>query len=674
VLPYDLFLAVLLFSGQPPVEQESLDASSPSSDASGNSDAAGSEGEGPAPAEDDAGPDEPEPEGDAGSDEQADDAMLDAFAAPLEDDPPEPGDGEGEGEGGVEASGVEGETAGEVDSEATAVSSDSLAPSGDEDDLSDIFGDPDAVEELPDVEEVAPVETVPDGKALDGKLEFKFRVLSSVYIDIDNLYEGKRWNPDQPSLGEAVERPSAFKVGQAIPRGTISRNENRLEFTLAYQPNDHVRVVGNLEGVFLGASQVSTLDDIATRQLLTPFHFESDAAYVALLDILPGLDLTVGRQIVVWGTADKFNPTNNINSDDLEDRPLFTEPIANQMVKLDFAPWGDKLSFQGIYVPIFYPALLPPSASYALADPQTPVNFANQSERDKLAFLQNFITANERFNPRVTTQVEAPPLNITNGQAAFKVASTIGPVDLSASYYYGFFDIPVPYETSSNQLASFMEDPVDGYWFQSDVTLVYPRMHVAGLDFATQLPFLGDMGLWGEAALIIPTQEYAFNVELPLNLDITPGDGVMNPVAQFSGPIVKKQPFVKATVGADYTVAKRKGVPLRGSPAWYLNVQYLRGFIDDFGASNLGDYIVGGQEFIMFGRNFVFRFWAVVDLPRGSEDKASLVLAPNFIIKPPWGFATFEVGGFAFLGRNDTKFGQSAVGSSIAYAKIIGEF
>jgi hypothetical protein len=161
--------------------------------------------------------------------------------------------------------------------------------------------------------------------------------------------------------------------------------------------------------VFLGVSQVSTLNDLSSQRMLTPFHVESDAAYIAIIDALPGLDIKIGRQIVVWGTADKFNPTNNINADDLEDRPLFTEPIANQMMVVDFHPWQDKLWFQGVYVPLFFPALLPTSASYALADPQTPVNFANSTERDKLAYLQNFITANEKFNPRVTTRVEPPP-------------------------------------------------------------------------------------------------------------------------------------------------------------------------------------------------------------------------------------------------------------------------
>jgi hypothetical protein len=264
----------------------------------------------------------------------------------------------------------------------------------------------------------------------------------------------------------------------------------------------------------------------------------------------------------------------------------------------------------------------------------------------------------------VTTSVAGPPVNITNGQAAFKIGSRLGPVDLSTSYYYGFHDIPIPYETKSTQLAPLMEDAVDGYWFQSDVTLVYPRMHVVGLDFAAQLPFLDDMGLWGEGALIIPTQQYDFHVELPLNLDITPGDGVMNPVGEFTGPIVKKTPFIKATVGADYTIGKHV----------YLQAQYLRGMINDFGANNIGNYLVAGTDLVFFGRHLIFRLFTVTDFPRNKADKASLVIAPNIIMVPPWGYATLELGGFAFVGRNDTKFGQTAVGSSIAYLKIAGSF
>jgi hypothetical protein len=589
----------------------------------------------------------------ADDDAEGDDAMMDAFFGAPEGDAGEGGEIPSE-EGGDEPP---------PDSE-TIVGGPEVAPA-DEVDLSDIFGDAESLE-VPDVED-APAEDTKrtTGTGLfGGKLDFRARVVSSVYIDVDNSYQGRRWNPQQPSLAEFDAPPSTFKQGTVIPRGTVSRNENRLEFYLAYTPNEHVQIVADVEPVFLGVSQVGGLNDLSSMQLLAPFHVESDAAYVALNDILPGLDVKIGRQIVVWGTGDKFNPTNNINADDLEDRPLFTEPIANQMVVVDFSPWQDKLWFQGVYVPLFYPALLPPSASQALADPQTPVNFANQVDRDKMSFLQSFIKADSRFYPSVSTIVERPPVNITNGQAAAKIGSRIGPVDLSASYYYGFHDIPIPYKAISTQRGSLSDPAVDGFWYDSNVTLVYPRMHVAGLDFAAQLPFLDDMGLWGEGALIIPQHSYDFKVELPILLDVTPDDGMANPVRQFQGAIVEKRPFVKATVGADYTIGKH----------WYINAQYLRGFIDDFGTGNIGNYLVGGSELVFFGRHLIFRFFTVTDFPRNRADRASAVLAPNIIMVPPWGYATLEVGGFAFLGRNDTKFGQSATGSSIVYVKITGSF
>lgn len=630
------FLVALTCLNQPPGSgQAPPDASNPPLVLPEDSDASGAS--------------EPPDEGDSSGD---DDAMMDAFFGA-------PDEGEGE-----DAPPEDDTPSGEPAETETIVSGTEVAPAG-EVDLSDIFGDDETLE-VPDIEE-APAQDTPRRSGaglLDGKLDFRARIVSSVYIDVDNSYQGKRWNRQQPSLAEFDAPPSTLKQGTVIPRGTVSRNENRLEFYLSYTPNEHIQVVADVEPVFLGVSQVSGLQDLSSMQLLAPFHVESDAAYVAINDALPGLDIKIGRQIVVWGSADKFNPTNNINADDLEDRPIFTEPIANQMLVVDFSPWQDKLWFQGVYVPLFYPALLPPSASQALADPETPVNFANQSDRDKMTFLQGFIRANNQFYPSVSTVVERPPVNITNGQAAAKIGSRLGPVDFSASYYYGFHDIPIPYKAVSTQRGDLDEPAVDGYWYDSKVTLVYPRMHVAGLDFAAQLPFLDDIGVWGEGALIIPQDQYDFKVELPILLDVTPDDEMANPVREFQGAIVEKRPFLKATVGADYTIGKH----------WYINAQYLRGFIDDFGTGNIGNYLVAGSDLVFFGRHLIFRFFTVTDFPRNRADRASAVLAPNIIMVPPWGYATLELGGFAFLGRNDTKFGQSATGSSIVYMKITGSF
>ncbi len=480
----------------------------------------------------------------------------------------------------------------------------------------------------------------------NGKLRTKFRIVSSVYYDVDR--------------------------GQ--PRNQISRNENRLEFYFAYTPNKHVQIVGDAEPVLMGVSQAQELDDLASQVYLQRFHMESDAAYVALTDLAPGLDIKVGRQIVVWGTADKFNPTNNINADDLEDRPLFTEPIANQMVVFDYAPLRDRdrLYLQAVYVPLFFPALLPPSAALGLKDPYAETPFVNQTELAKITYLQeDYLPKNPKFLPQVFGHVQMPDKTFANGQFAFKLGSRLGEVDLSASYYYGRHDIPLPVEAKTTMLYPINEDPPpsDGVYFRSDVKLIYPKMQVIGLDFATQVPFLGNMGLWGEGALIIPEAQQ-FTIDLPPlpggGLDVTPDDNTNNPEAFISGVAIKKQPFIKATVGFDYTFGKHV----------YVQSQYLHGMINEFGAGHLGNYLLGGTDLIFFGRKLVFRAFGMVDFPSNNPKSKgpSGVIAPALLFSPPWGYVNFELGSFALVGGDKTYFGQKATGSSILYLKVIGSF
>lgn len=474
-------------------------------------------------------------------------------------------------------------------------------------------------------------------KLLD-KLDFRFRLVTSAYYDI-------------------------HKVEQRA----FSRQENRLELGLTYTPNKHIQIVGDVQPVFFGLAQTPVLDDLASQRLLTPFHVESDSAYVALVDLLPGLDIKIGRQIVVWGTADKFNPTNNINPDDLEDRPLFTEPIANQMVVVDYAPLQDRLWFQGVYVPTFFPALLPPSAATALQDPQSPVPYAREADNAKIDRLQLLLDGQPYLVPSVIGNVRQPSRRFTTGQSAAKIGTTLGEVDLSLSYYNGRHDIPTPVDVRSSEKNPTVGDPtLAGCCYQSDVTLIYPRMQVVGFDFATELPFLGDMGLWGEGALFIP-QKQELRIEFPIPIDVTSGpndDGIQNTVRSMIGPTIRSTPYIKATAGIDYTFGKHV----------YVQAQYLRGFIDEFGADHIGNYLVAGSDLVFFGRHFIFRLFGVVDFPTGKGDRGSYVVFPEILLVPPWGSLTFEVGSFFLIGKGDTKFGQKATGSSIAFFKVVGAF
>jgi len=411
-------------------------------------------------------------------------------------------------------------------------------------------------------------------------------------------------------------------------------------------------------------AQAQNLDDLATRQLLTPFHVESDAAYVGIYDLVPKLDIKVGRQIVQWGTADKFNPTNNLNPDDLEDRPLFTEPIANQMVVVDYAPLDDQLWFEAVYIPLFYPALLPPSAAAGLQDPQSPVPFAREADTAKIQELQRTLDITPSLVPTVSGTVQMPKRRFSDGQSAIKLGTSLSGVDASISYYNGRHDIPMPLTVDSST-KNPTAGPIDQEecCYRSDVVLNYPRMQVLGLDFATQLPFLNDMGLWGEGALFFPSAQ-DLRIEFPIPVDVTPDDDQLNPVEELRGPAVDDRPYIKATAGFDYTFGKHV----------YVQAQYVRGFIDEFGADHIGNYVVGGTDLIFFGRHLIFRAFGVVDFPTDPRDNGSYVLYPELILVPPWGSITFNMGSFFLLGEEDTKFGQPAAGSSIAFAKVTGAF
>ena len=83
----------------------------------------------------------------------------------------------------------------------------------------------------------------------NGKLKTRFRLLSSLYYDVD------RANPRR-----------------------ISRNENRLELYVAYTPNKHVQIVADAEPVLMGVNQSRELDDLASQVYIQLFHMESDAA------------------------------------------------------------------------------------------------------------------------------------------------------------------------------------------------------------------------------------------------------------------------------------------------------------------------------------------------------------------------------------------------------------
>ncbi len=70
----------------------------------------------------------------------------------------------------------------------------------------------------------------------------------------------------------------------------------------------------------IGLPNITQSSDLYNKGIVDPYNLEVREAYVQLFGFLTkNLDLTIGRQRIIWGTADKLNPTDNLNPLDLED-------------------------------------------------------------------------------------------------------------------------------------------------------------------------------------------------------------------------------------------------------------------------------------------------------------------------------------------------------------------
>ena len=97
-------------------------------------------------------------------------------------------------------------------------------------------------------------------------------------------------------------------------------NENRLSLKLDKKITDNSKFYSEVWLRNMGLPNISKSSDLYNKGIVDPYNLEIREAYVQLNGFLTkNLDLSIGRQRIVWGTADKLNPTDNLNPLDLED-------------------------------------------------------------------------------------------------------------------------------------------------------------------------------------------------------------------------------------------------------------------------------------------------------------------------------------------------------------------
>jgi hypothetical protein len=290
------------------------------------------------------------------------------------------------------------------------------------------------------------------------------------------------------------------------------------------------------------------------------FHIDATLweAYLALYDVVEGLDLTIGKQRIAWGTADKLNPTDNLNPYDLSDVFNMWEHVPTLAVKLSYT-LNDYFGFDLIWEPTAKPALLPRDDALQ--------GVFTSSLQDQFAGNMAMIKKLGLTLADPDVSVHAPPFDLKHSVEGVKVRGTIVTVDYSVSYIHGWHSIPVVTNVDVH-LDKNNPKQIDTI---ADATLF--EYHMAGMDLAWDLWGIG----WRlEGAVFFPAGGVNTVIKAP-----DPDHYFLITERQVTA--VPDHPYFNLTAGLDYTF----------SCNFYINFQYAHGMMFEFGdEKDIHDYFI----------------------------------------------------------------------------------
>ena len=380
-------------------------------------------------------------------------------------------------------------------------------------------------------------------------------------------------------------------------------NENRLTLKFDKKITGNSKFYSEVWLRNIGLPNINSSSDLYNKGIVDPYNLEVREAYVQLFGFLvKNLDVKIGRQRITWGTADKLNPTDNLNPYDVEDVLDFGRHRGSDAINLQYYFTND-FSFQGVYIPIFQPANMPVGI---FADALTP-----SMEMPPPFVVKGF-----------QDEINMPKYNLGESSTyGAKFKGFAGGIDFSLSYIWGRDGFPI---ATYNTITP--DDAIGGINVNSQISFF--RQHIFGIDMATSL---GGVGLWAEAAAFLPEHEVVMTTDLSALFPDSPV-----PVTQDS-VVLDQEAFVKFVLGADYNFAN----------GMYLNFQYLHGFINERGREALNDY---------FFLQYQIKFF---------EDKLKFTpLAGGFIVSDwddvPNNYSIIYAPGISYMATDNTEITLSA--------------
>ena len=237
------------------------------------------------------------------------------------------------------------------------------------------------------------------------------------------------------------------------------------------------------------------------------------------------VDFKIGRQVISWGTADGFNPTNyfaRLSTDALTDGELGGDPIwAGQATY-----YGPGWSVTGVAIPFFKPQEIDTQMEELMIK-----GAAEKTLEEQLMVQQILQAVNATKKPRALGK---------NTELALRAETQFQGFDVQASVFTGFEPLPgleLVTEPNPNFDSSDPDNPLNPPVI-AKVKGEYRRQYFVGLATAGTV---GPMGVWGEVTYGGPK---------PFEKSANPYDQVLS---------VNKN-YLQAVVGGDYTFEVGKGL------------------------------------------------------------------------------------------------------------------
>ena len=339
-------------------------------------------------------------------------------------------------------------------------------------------------------------------------------------------------------------------------------NENRLSLKFDKKIKANSKFHSEVWFRNIGLPNLTTSANLYNKGIVDPYNLEIREAYVQINGFLSkNLDLKIGRQFIVWGTADKLNPTSNLNPYDMEDILDFGRHRASDAINMNYY-FSNDYSLQVVFIPFFHPVNMPIGI---FADALSP----------SISLSQGMVLRG------MSDTLLMPKYNLQESSTAgFKFKGYFKGIDFSLSYLWGRDGLPIATRNTFIPI-----DNLGGININSQLS--FTRTHIIGADLSTSI---AGIGFWAEAAAFIPENNVIMTNDLSALYPLSP-----IPVTMDTMLLDKTKPYIKFIVGGDYNF----------SDGSYINIQYLHGFINETGSDNLNDYFFMRWEKKFFNEKLI---------------------------------------------------------------------